>query len=221
MSLMNVKIWAGVLALGSVVSCVTADEDELYNEDPPDAVQTIEAPSEPTPTPIPQPAGVPEAIKPPVDPVTQGAVLPLPVDTKQFTVHIFLRDYKPAYQKFENLVQEYRAYFVTITTPSENDEAGKAPLRLRVKENYEKAHWAFLHGCNELIEYMNADAKGVLVSDREENFVARMKTLAFLAKELGESSRDAKYQKFVRELYVRLSEAHFGRKLAPLKTEEN
>jgi hypothetical protein len=217
---MNQKILAGVFVLGAFVSCVTSDEEALFFEGAPGAEKIIEAPLEPTPTPVPQPADSAEQIKPPVDPVTKGAVLSLPADTKQFTVHVFLRDYRPAYQKYENLVQEYRAYFLAITTPSENDEAGKGPLRLRMKENYERAHWTFLHGCNELIEYMNADAKGVLVSDREENFVARMKTLVFMAKELTESSGDSKYQSFVRELYVRLNEAHFGRKLSPLKTEE-
>ncbi len=212
------KAWIGLSAFAVIVACVSTDEEALLIEDPPQSV--IEAPREPTPTPVPQPEGGAIPIRPPVDPVTQGAVLPLPSDTNQFTVHAFLRDYKPAYQKFDNLLQEYKAYFVGITTPSENEEATRAPLRLRIKENYERGHWTFLAGCNELIEYMNAEAKGVLVTDREENFLARMKTLSFMAKELGENSHDSKYQKFARELYVRLSENHFGRKLAPLKSKQ-
>jgi hypothetical protein len=226
-------------------SCVSTEDAELFVDVPPgkgaqaekavefveeegapDSENSVELANAPVAitTERPQQKAQPEkaeSISPPVDVNTKGAVLPLPENTAQMTVHSFLRDYKTAYAHFGELIMEYRYFFEGVNTPGAGGDEEREALKIRVRENFERAHWVFLLGCDDLNNYLAAEVKGELVSSREENFIARMKTLAFLAKELSEVAGDKKYQKFARALYMRQSAIHFGRKLEPLKGESS
>lgn len=201
-----------LLGAGFIAACVTGNDQVLLVDN------ELRSQPEATPTPVPQPESVAQAIPPPVNKVTQGKVLAMPSNTSLLAINTFLREYKPVYEKFGDLLKEYRTYFVSVNTPAESDEAGIEAIRTRIREDFEKAHWVFVLGCDELNEYLSVRAKGSDMSDVEDNFVARMKTITVIAKELSVLGSDKKYEKFARELYVRHSEKQFGRTLQPLKT---
>ena len=232
-------IVAFVAGIVGTSACVTSNDSELLLDGKPDAGAQENASTKaeqksneekvPETESSPRPLSAPQvyepqihsqkdrdSISPPVDHQTQGMVFSLPKNTTQIAVSVFLNDYRPSFQKYSDLLNEYRAYFLGVNAKSEADAVAKEALRARVRENFERSHWVFVHGDGELNYYMASTVKGVVVGDREENFVARMKTLSFLAKELSEISNDKKYSRFAREIYIRQSEISFGRKLVPV-----
>lgn len=136
---------------------------------------------------------------------------PFPEKPSYYVVKNFMTKYKTAYAQYEPLVKEYQAYFKTLNISRDLPENESAALRQRVIENPLKAHWTYLQGVVELMEYLQEGSGKVLQSDKEANFVARMKVLTFLSTQLSQISKDKKYSTFTRSVYIALSENHFGR----------
>lgn len=149
-----------------------------------------------------------------------GKSLPLPEKVNLFAVTNFLDQYKTAYKQYSPLIKEYKLYFnlYARSVPASDQEEDSA--RFRIKEDFARAHWAYVKGLHELLEFLTQRTNNVLLQDIEENFVLRMKVLTFLAKELHASSTRSDYLDFTRRVYMSLSIRHFGRELEEVKPSE-
>lgn len=142
------------------------------------------------------------------------AALPLPDSRTLFGLRRFLQDYGDAYRAYAPLQREYKALFQALAFLDEPDAKDLTQVRTRLREDVARAHWAFLSGVYETLDFLGNRSRDMLQIDKEKNFVRRMRVLAFLAEELDASAgtRD-KYTGFVRALYMETSERHFGRKV--------
>ncbi len=153
------------------------------------------------------------AIEPPVDRVTDGAVLPLPPGVSLYLVKKFMQEYEPAYKKHSTLLIEFEAVVATARDIPVAPDAEETPIGILVKQNFERSHWVFLIGVQDLLQYLQEASKRELAMDIERNFVDRMRGLVALAKELTASSNDEKYTAFARSLYLETSRRFFNREL--------
>lgn len=141
------------------------------------------------------------------------APLPLPERFSYFDLQNFLRDSSGIYEAFAPLDKEYALFFKILgqgSTP--NDEEIKT-LKLRVREGFDRCHWVFVFGLWEVNNYLVNQSKDSLQIDREKNFVARMKTLGFLASALDEARGTSTYLQLARKVYISASRKHFNRTL--------
>lgn len=154
-------------------------------------------------------------ILPPVDKDTEGIILPIPEGVSYMEIKGFMEEYRGAYLKYLPLGNDYRAYFSLSITDGGVESEDKEAIKARIEENFERAHWVFLFGVQEIMDYMSTATKGTLMIDREENFVARIKTITALAGALTEVSGEQKYKKYARDIYISMSKKHFGRTVRP------
>jgi hypothetical protein len=160
-------------------------------------------------------SGEQAAIFPPVDRVTDGAVLPMPPGVTLYLVRKFMQEYEPAYQKHSTLGTEFDAVVATVRDIPVAPDAEETPVGILVKQNFERSHWVFLVGVQGLLQYLQDASKRELAMDIERTYTDRMRGLVALAKELTHSSNDEKYTAYVRSLYVETSRRHFNRELRP------
>lgn len=152
----------------------------------------------------------------PEPPKVAPASLPLPNTRTFFGLRRFLEEYADAYRPYAPLQNEYRALFQALAFLEDPTDAELTPARTRVRENVERAHWAFVAGVHETLDFFANRSRDMLHIDKEKNFVRRMKVLAFFAQELDASAGTPdKYTAFVRALYIETSERHFGRRVKP------
>lgn len=115
--------------------------------------------------------------------------------------------------------KEYQAYFQVLSSASSAEAPETAPLVQRLQEDPQKAHWAFIYGVYELTDLLQQSAVTMLHEDRERNFVSRMRTLVFLARELDKQESEGGYTAAARKVYSDLSQRYFDRKLEERKLD--
>jgi hypothetical protein len=147
------------------------------------------------------------------DSFSKYGTLPLPDKSTYFHVKSFYEENRDLYMNYMPLSREYGMYFQVLNSKDAEREDEIEALKTRLAEDYARTHWVYLNGVLELMDYLSDDGQNFFQSDKEKNFVARMKVLTFVAKSLSEISSDKKYLSFLRSVYVSLSEKHFGRAL--------
>lgn len=203
----RVKVFvAASLCLVTFSACKSADEEiaELELEELP-----AEKPPEPG-----SPKAAPTTAEQP-DKTSPSKGLPLPEKTTYYALKQFMDEYRDVYAAYIPLGKEYRMYFKGLNDEDEPSEEVLAALKLRMRENFDRAHWVFLGAVLELSEFFQQNARNMLQIDKEENFVARVRVITFMANELKEISKDARYVNFARALYISMSEKHLGRTVKP------
>jgi hypothetical protein len=154
------------------------------------------------------------AVTPTPAPKFLPAALPLPATRTLFGLRRFLEDYGDAYRAYAPLQKEYKALFQAVAFLDDPEAKDLTQVRTRLRENLERAHWAFLAGVYETLDFLGNRSRDMLHIDKEKNFLRRMRVLAFLAEELDSSAATSdKYTGFIRELYKETSERHFGRRV--------
>jgi hypothetical protein len=144
------------------------------------------------------------------------AALPLPPTRTAFGLRRFLEDYVDAYRSYVPLAREYRAYFELMAALDDPQANDLDPLATRVAEDPARAHWAFVAGVNEALDFLAVRSRGMLHADKEKNALVRMRVLVFLAETLDSvSGGGEKYRAYARALYAEIMERHFGRKVKP------
>lgn len=140
-----------------------------------------------------------------------GKSLPLPENTTYYSIRSFMDEYRDAYTAYIPLGREYRMFFRALNENDTPSEEALAALKLRMKENYDRAHWVYVGAIQELTEFLLDNSKNMLLIDKEDNFIARMKVVSFMGEELADMTKDAKYKTYTRQLYIYLNEKYFGR----------
>lgn len=142
-----------------------------------------------------------------------GKNLPFPAKPSYYFVKGFMEEYRDVYLRFMPLTGEYKVYFQTLNAKPPAGISEMSALRVRVRDNFDRSHWIFMGAIQECMEFLISNSKGQLQVDKEVNFAARMRVIAFMAQELTEMTSDDKYQKFAQQVYIQLSEKYLNRVL--------
>ena len=138
--------------------------------------------------------------------------MPLPAGTYVYSVNKVFEDNRNQYIKYEPVLSGFHRYFAWVGQKDplpEDREQAKAAL----DQDAVKAHWAYLAGVRELLEFLSQRERRMLQIDKETNFIARMRTLVFLAKEIDERMAKKRHTAYTRKLYSDINERYFGRLL--------
>jgi hypothetical protein len=142
---------------------------------------------------------------------------PFPKKPSFYLLTAFMKDYSQVYRKYPSLLKSLELYEKNLDF--KNKDVTKA-LNFKLNEDWEKTHWVYFSGMEDLMAYLVLRAKNKLQSTKEEFFIKRMKILVYLAEKLDSFSETQKYTKFLKLLYINVSQNIFGRTLTPSKTRK-
>ena len=131
----------------------------------------------------------------------------------------FIQDNLAVHQSYGELKKEFFFYSNILSGEVPPSDSDFNIVKLRVKENPERAHWAFVYGLYELQNEMLKHKKYLLVTDKEKVFVEKMRVLVFLAEEMHNVEGNNWYVGSLSKIYRRINEKEFRRIVEPKNKE--
>ncbi|MEN9825686.1 MAG: hypothetical protein RI953_1431 [Pseudomonadota bacterium] len=214
-------------------------EDSGQTEDTNGASAVVTTPAsapaaEPSPAPTaePSPAVNPKAESQPL-PKTAPALpqrstskvaprLPLPRGVNHSDLLQFLNAHADVAQIYQPLVKEWMFYARSFSDRANASEIELNSLKLRVKEDFARAHWLFSWGMLQTsFGLLGKGGESGFLIDRQEEFLGRMSVLLFLATELQTASGRPEYRDTLKKFYKNANAKYFKRPLSdrPSKPE--
>jgi hypothetical protein len=186
----------------------------------------------PAPTAEPSPAVNPKAESQPL-PKTAPALpqrstskvaprLPLPRGVNHSDLLQFLNAHADVAQIYQPLVKEWMFYARSFSDRATASEIELNSLKLRVKEDFARAHWLFSWGMLQTsFGLLGKGGESGFLIDRQEEFLGRMSVLLFLATELQTASGRPEYRDTLKKFYKNANAKYFKRPLSdrPSKPE--
>jgi hypothetical protein len=186
----------------------------------------------PAPTAEPSPAVNPKAESQPL-PKTAPALpqrstskvaprLPLPRGVNHSDLLQFLNAHADVAQIYQPLVKEWMFYARSFSDRANASEIELNSLKLRVKEDFARAHWLFSWGMLQTsFGLLGKGGESGFLIDRQEEFLGRMSVLLFLATELQTASGRPEYRDTLKKFYKNANAKYFKRPLSdrPSKPE--
>ncbi|NBW80371.1 hypothetical protein EBR21_01325 [bacterium] len=217
---------------------VAEDSGQTEDADGASAVVTNPAPApSTTPAPEPSPTATPEPVPEPSPTATEARSpqalpkaeplapkrssakiaprLPLPRGVNHSDLLQFLNAHADVVQVYQPLLKEWMLYARSFSDRASASEVELNGLKLRVKEDFARAHWLFSWGLLQTsFGLLGKAGEPVFLMDRQEEFLNRMSVLLFISTELQSASGRPEYRETLKKFYKNANAKYFKRTLS-------
>ncbi|MFZ9519218.1 MAG: hypothetical protein ACO3A4_01965 [Silvanigrellaceae bacterium] len=166
-------------------------------------------------TPAPTPSSSPVVAATPAPTNLRAAPrLPFPRGVNHSDLLQFINAHADVAQVYQPLFKEWTIYSRFFSESANATDVELAGLKVRVKEDFARAHWLFSWGM--LQTSFGLLGKGVesgFLIDRQEDFLEKMSVLLFLATELQSASGRPEYRETLKKFYKNVNAKFFKRPL--------
>ncbi|NBX18146.1 MAG: hypothetical protein EBR09_12360, partial [Proteobacteria bacterium] len=154
-------------------------------------------------------------IQKPVMPSPQTiARLPLPQGVNHSDLNQFIAAHSDVLQPYQPVQKEWNAYSPAFADGTSVTEAELKTLRLRIAQDFPRAHWLFVWGLHQTsVMLLGKSGSSIFLIDRQEDFLGRMSLLLFLSNELQSLSGRAEYKSVLKRFYKNANAKYFRRPL--------
>lgn len=179
----------------------------------PTPVPTVAAIPDPTPEPTTVPSS--QTVKKPQMPDRQTiAKLPLPRGVNHSDLLQFTQAHADVLAPYQPLPKEWDFYAKSFVEGAKASELEVKTMRLRIVENFPRAHWLFVWGLQQTAAMLlGKTGTGTFLIDRQEDFLGRMSLLLFLSNELQQLSQRSEYRDTLKSFYKNANAKYFKRPL--------
>lgn len=142
------------------------------------------------------------------------ARLPLPRGVNHSDLLQFMGAHFDVIRPYQPLQKEWEYYQAAFKEGTKASEVEMMAMRVRVAENFPRAHWLFVWGLQQTsFRLLGRGDEPKLILDRVDDFLARMSLLMFLASELQAASRRSEYFDTLKKFYKHANNQYFKRPL--------